>query len=152
MQTPDLVKNLTLMRITLSFEGNDQHIGLFQGLPDALGQSIGDRLMRPFNERLPSPELDVDPSSITFWFTRDGIREFMPDLNYVLAQLHRRSWGYIVKTISFSGQPCFLDEFQAALSDRSVITPISLDFADTPYQFTQVVAARMGLEMPRRKT
>ena len=152
MPNPEPVRDLKLLRITLSFDGNDQHVGLFQGLSDALGQNISDRPLQPFNERLASPELDSNPPVVTFWFTRNGVMEFMPDLNYVLAQLHRRSWGYIVKTVSFSGQPYFLDKFQAALSNSGVVTPIALDFADTPYQFTQVAASRMGLERPGRKT
>ncbi len=146
MQTCDPVKNLRLIRITLSFEGSDQHVGLFQGLHDALGEKAAENLFQPFDERLASPPISEDDLPVTFWFTNDGLDEFMPELNFILKQLHKHAWGFIVKTIDFSGQPYYIDKFQAALGHSGVITPIAHDFADTPYQFTNIIAKHRKME------
>ena len=89
---------MRIYRFELSFDGEQQDIGLLQGWSDTLAPSEYYDGLRTVFETLPAPMLDeVENGRIVFWFTETGLCKFREDLQIVMNVVWNHSpWGVMV--------------------------------------------------------
>lgn len=113
---------MKLTRFELSFDGELQDVGMFQGLPDVgLRCDKYDRLLGLF-EDLKSPFLDFkvfdhqDFEAVSFWFTPLGLKRFQKEINQVQQTIRLKGWDLVRAEIDDQYvDPIYKDEYQMAV-------------------------------------
>ena len=114
----------TYYRFELAFSGEEQDVGLLQGLADtSLSPSVIEELYHSF-DLLPLPPIleTPDDSAVVFLFTEKGVREFANAINNIIFEL--RSYDWQVIAMPFQLEPkfaLFCDEYQIAYSRTDLL-------------------------------
>ena len=107
-----------LYRFELGFDENPQDIGIFRGLMDTgISEKMSNKLLAPFTNLL-LPELN--DLLARFWFTEEGVYEFLPDIVKIRDALQKRGWQIFCKAIPDDAETrryaMYQDAFQVALT------------------------------------
>lgn len=114
----------TFYRFELAFSGEEQDVGILQGLDDTpLPPSVIEELYHYFDSLHIPPTLETqDDSAVVFLFTEKGVREFADSINALIYELSSCDWQVIC--MSFQLDPeysLFQDEYQIAYSRTDLL-------------------------------
>jgi len=105
---------MRLYRFELTHDGEQQGVGLFQGLHDALRFDAW-HLMDTHFLSLRDPYIEAitcDP--VCCWFTSDGLERYMSDIEVITDSLHEAGWGLCAAVIEEETENAiYVDEHQA---------------------------------------
>lgn len=110
---------MILTRFELSFDGQPQGVGMFQGLPD-VGLTVPQysKALSLF-EDLPSPYIDLRDcnfETVSFWFTPNGLITFSPKIKRLREAITPHSWDLIKAEIDDQYvDPVYKDRYQMAV-------------------------------------
>ncbi len=105
---------MRFVRFELTFEGEQQGVGLFQGLEDALPYDAF-YLMDTYFLTMVNPNIDdktCDP--VSCWFTETGLKRYMSDIQILADFLVEAGWGLCVAVIEEKAENAiYIDDDQA---------------------------------------
>lgn len=109
-------------RFELTFDGELQHVGLFQGLDDAIPDGTDDLInsLFPF---LPIPETEPAPDDgpLCCWFTEQGLDACMSGLREISLRLDGTGWGLCAAVIDAGpADAVYTDSLQAVFRERQL--------------------------------
>lgn len=118
-----LVIHLTLYRFELAFDGEKQHVGIFNGMECALSDMLTEHHMGIFLNLLTVPDLPPQDGPYKYWFTQDGLAHCGQALRYLLADISANGWSYLVNAVNIRPSELdnavyYKDRYQVALKDR----------------------------------
>lgn len=109
-------------RFELTFDGEPQHVGLFQGLDCAVPDGTDDLInnLFPF---LPIPETEPthDGGPLCCWFTERGLDACTSGLREISLRLDGTGWGLCAAVIDAGpADAVYADSFQAVFRERQL--------------------------------
>lgn len=110
---------MILTRFELSFDGQPQGVGMFQGLPD-VGLTVPQysKALSLF-EDLPSPYIDLrdcDFETVSFWFTPAGVKRFSGAIRELRRAISDYGWELLKAEIDDQYvDPIYEDAYQMAV-------------------------------------
>jgi len=142
----------TLYRFELSFAGEEQGVGILQGLGDTpIPFAVRDDFFRVFDS-LPVPKniSTPDDSQIVFWFTEKGLQQYADVINGIIQELEEVDWQVVAMPLVIDSDASnglslknalYKDEFQVAFSRSDI-----LEF--TSFNFKEIACIDINLEDP----
>lgn len=131
----------TLYRFELSFAGEEQGVGILQGLADTpIPFVTRDELFSAFDS-LPVPKniSTPDDSQIVFWFTEKGLQQYANAINTIIQDLEEYDWQVVAMPLAVDADmpntlslqdALYKDEFQVAFSRSDILEFINFDFKE----------------------
>lgn len=149
----------TLYRFELAFAGEEQGVGILQGLDDTpIPFVTRDEFFSVFDS-LPVPQniSTPDDSQVVFWFTEKGLQQYANVINAIIQELEEYDWQVVAMPLVIdSDRPrtlstqdaLYKDEFQVAFSRSDILEVACFDFKkivrvdinlDSPLVFNNVM-------------
>lgn len=116
---------MVLFRIELAFDGEEQHIGLFNGIYEALSENMANQHLVVFKNLLKIPNLPPQSVRYHYWFTQNGMVRCWQELKRLIEDMSENNWSFLVKTVymempNFRIASIYFDDYQAAIPDETV--------------------------------
>lgn len=115
---------MVLTRFELSFDGNPQGVGMFQGLTDVGMPNHQYSKILDLFEQLPSPYIDmrdeafdhIDGDTLSFWFTPAGVKRFSGAIRELRRAISDYGWELLKAEIDDQYvDPIYEDAYQMAV-------------------------------------